>query len=277
MDATFNLIQTKSSGFAHELRRRNPLLFGLGVAHLALLSMMLLIAPFDGRTVMGINPWIKPMKFAISIAIYLFTMAWILGELPLRAELKRRINWILAGTLVIEIVLITMQAARGVTSHFNRATAFDMAVFATMGASIVLNIMAAAYVAVRFWKSDVRIPAPYLWGIRLGLVIFVLASLEGFAMIGNGAHSVGVPDGGAGVPFLNWSTKGGDLRAAHFFGIHSLQVLPLIGALFSSSRSIRLKRNSARWVQAMGVIYGLISLLLFLGALHGWPLFSWGE
>ncbi len=277
MDSTFNLIQTKSSGFVHELYRRNPLLFGLGIAHLALLSIMLLIAPFDGRTVMGINPWIKPMKFAISIAIYLFTMAWILGEIPLRAEVKRRINWILAGTLVIEIVLITMQAARGVTSHFNRATAFDIAVFAAMGASIVLNILAAAYVAMRFWRSDAKIPAPYLWGIRLGLVIFILASLEGFAMIGNGAHSVGVPDGGAGVPILNWSTSAGDLRVAHFFGIHSLQVMPLIGVLFASPRSTMLKLNSVRWVQLIGVTYGLLALLLFIGALYGRPFVSWVE
>jgi hypothetical protein len=277
MDTTFNLIQTKSSSFVHELRGRNPLLFSLAVAHIALLSLMLLIAPFDGRTVMGINPWIKPMKFAISIAIYLFTMAWILGELPVRAEVKRRINWILAGTLVIEIILITMQAARGVTSHFNQATAFDMAVFATMGAAIVINIMAAAYVAMKFWRSDVQIPAPYLWGIRLGLVIFVLASLEGFAMVANGAHSVGVPDGGAGLPFLNWSTRGGDLRAAHFFGIHALQALPFIGSLFSAPHSAELRLNPVRWVQAIGVIYGLISLLLFLWALSGWPLVSWGE
>jgi hypothetical protein len=277
MDATFNLIQAKSSGLVQELRGRNPLLFGLGVAHIALLFIMLLIGPFDGRTVMGINPWIKPMKFAISIAIYVFTMAWILGELPLREEVKRRINWILAGTLVIEIVLITMQAARGVTSHFNQTTAFDMAVFATMGAAIVINIMAAAYVGVKFWKSDLPIPAPYLWGIRLGLAIFVLASLEGFAMVGNGAHSVGVPDGGAGLPFLNWSTRGGDLRVAHFFGIHALQALPFIGILFSSPRGGEWKPNSVRWVQAIGVIYGLIALLLFLGALSGWPLVSWSE
>jgi hypothetical protein len=275
MDTTFNLIQAKSFGFIHELRRRNPLLFDLGIAHIALLSIMLLMAPFDGRTVTGINPWIKPMKFAISIAIYLFTMAWILGELSVRAEVKRRINWILAGTLVIEIVLITMQAARGVTSHFNQATVFDMAVFATMGIAIVLNIMAAAYVAVRFWKTDAQIPAPYLWGIRLGLVIFILASLEGFVMVGNGAHSVGVPDGGAGLPILNWSTKGGDLRVAHFFGIHALQVLPFIGALFSWPRSVKLKLNPVRWVQAIGVIYGLTALLLFLCALSGWPLISW--
>ncbi|MBO0800164.1 MAG: hypothetical protein J2P31_15190, partial [Blastocatellia bacterium] len=164
MDATFNIKPANSFGFISELRRRNPLLFGLGVAHLVLFCLMLLISPFDQRTVMGINPWIKPMKFAISIAIYALTMAWILGELPVREEVKRRISRILAGTLVIEIALITMQAARGVTSHFNNTTVFDQVVFATMGTAIVLNIAAAAYVAVQFWRSDIRIPAPYLWG-----------------------------------------------------------------------------------------------------------------
>jgi hypothetical protein len=76
---------------------------------------------------------------------------------------------------------------------------------------------------------------------------------------------------------LNWSTRGGDLRAAHFFGIHALQALPLIGAIFSWQRGIRVKLNSVRWVQVIGIIYGLLSLLLFLGALYGWPLVSWGE
>jgi hypothetical protein len=268
MDSTLNLLQPISSGFVRELRRRNPLLFGLGVAHLLLLFIMLLIAPFDERTVMGINPWIKPMKFAISIAIYSFTIAWILGELPMRMEAKRRIDWILAVTLVIEIALITMQAARGVTSHFNSTTVFDMLVFGVMGLAITVNIVAAAYVAIKFWRTDLPISAPYLWGLRYGLAIFVLASLEGFVMVSHGAHSVGVADCGAGLPFINWSTSGGDLRAAHFFGIHALQALPLIGALFSSQRGVR-------WAHALGIAYGVIALLLFLWAISGRPLVAY--
>jgi len=274
METTVDQSRIKSYGFIRELRDRNPMLFGVGVSHIVLLLIMLVIAPFDGRAVMGINPWIKPMKFAASIAIYALTMGWLLYELPLREEVKRRVNSSLAITLVIEIALITMQAARGVTSHFNEATAFDATVFRVMGAAITFNILVAAYVALKFWKTEAKIPAPYLWGIQIGLTIFVLASLEGFAMVSQSAHSVGVPDGGPGLPIVNWSTRGGDLRVAHFFGMHALQVLPLAGYLLSTQRAESLTSNATRWAQAGGVVYAFLALLLFLWAIAGRPMVS---
>jgi hypothetical protein len=274
METTFDQFQTKSYGFIRELRARNPLLFVVGLAHVMLLPIMALIAPFDDRQVMGINPWIKPIKFAISTAIYALTIGWVLYELPLRERARRGVNWAIAGTLVIEVALITMQAARGVTSHFNNATAFDAAVFGVMGLAITLNIMVIAYVALKFWRTDAKIPAPYLWGIRIGLTLFALASLEGFVMVSHSAHSVGAPDGGPGLPLLNWSVKGGDLRVAHFFGMHALQVMPLVGYLFSTRRAESLTSSPARWAQGIGVIYALLALLLFLWAMAGRPLVS---
>jgi len=274
MDTNFNRSQTKSYGFIHESFARNPLLFVIAVAHVILLLIMTGIAPFDGREVMGINPWIKPIKFAASIAVYALTMGWLLYELPLREKAHRRVSWAVAGTLIIEIALITMQAARGVTSHFNNTTVFDAAIFSIMGATITFNILVAAYVALKFWKTEAKIPAPYLWGIRFGLTIFVLASLEGFVMVSHSAHSVGVPDGGPGLPLLNWSTRGGDLRVAHFFGMHALQALPLAGYLLSTRRAESLTGNAARWVQASGAVYALLALLLFIWAMAGRPLVS---
>jgi hypothetical protein len=274
MDTTFNQSQTKFYGFIRELHARNPLLFVIVVAHVILLPIMMGIAPFDAREVMGINPWIKPIKFAASIAIYALTFGWLLYELPLREKAHRRVSWAVAGTLVIEMALITMQAARGVTSHFNNTTAFDAAIFSVMGAAITFNILVAAYVALKFWKTEAKIPAPYLRGIRIGLTIFVLASLEGFAMVSHSAHSVGVSDGGPGLPLLNWSTRGGDLRVAHFFGMHALQVLPLAGYLLSTRRAESWTSNAARWMQAGGAAYALLALLLFLWAMAGRPLIS---
>jgi hypothetical protein len=274
MDTTFNQFQIDLYGFMRELRARNPLLFAVGAAHVILLILMAMIAPFDERQVMGINPWIKPMKFAVSITIYALTIGWLFYELPLGERVRRRVNWAIASTLVIEIALITMQAARGVTSHFNQATAFDAAVFGVMGMAITLNILVVACVALKFWLTDAKIPAPYLWGIRIGLMIFVLASLEGFVMVSHSAHSVGVPDGGAGLPIVNWSVKGGDLRVAHFFGMHALQVLPFVGYLLSARRAESLTSKQARWAQGVGAIYALLALLLFLWAMAGRPVVS---
>lgn len=274
MDTTFNQTQIKSYDFVRELRARNPLLFALGAAHIVLLLVMALIAPFDERQVMGINPWIKPIKFALSIAVYALSIGWILYELPLKERMRRGVNLAIASTLVIEIALITMQAARGVTSHFNEATAFDAAVFRVMGAAITFNIVVIAYITLKFWRTEAKIPAPYLWGIRLGLLIFTLASLEGFAMVSQSAHSVGAPDGGAGLPVVNWSTKAGDLRVAHFFGMHALQALPLVGYMLSTRRAESMTSNAARWAQVVGGVYALIALLLFLLAMAGRPLVS---
>ena len=83
--------------------------------------------------------------------------------------------------------------------------------------------------------------AGYIWGIRLGVAIFLLASFQGALIVANNAHTVGAPDGGPGLPFVNWSTRSGDLRIAHFFGMHAMQALPLLGFLLD-----RLTRVAAR-------------------------------
>src|SRR5687767_251034 len=181
-----------------EFRRRDPLLFWTGALPLLLVPLMAAVAPFDERLVTGIDPWIKPVKFTVAGSVYLLTLAWLMADVPASERARRRVSRVVAFSMLAELLLVTTQAARGTASHFNDRSPFDQAVFGLMGLLIMLNTVAAVYVTWRFWRADAPPPSPYLWGIRLGLLIFLLASLEGFAMVRLNAHSMGVADGGPG-------------------------------------------------------------------------------
>jgi hypothetical protein len=172
--------------------------------------------------------------------------------------------------------LIVFQAARGTTSHFNHATVFDDAIFGIMGMGVVFNTTAMALFLWIVRRDTPPARAGYIWGIRLGVAMFLLASLQGTVIVGNDAHAVPGPDGGPGLPFVNWSTTQGDLRIAHFFGMHALQALPLLGFLLDRT-GVRggnpsgLPRNL---VIATGILWLAITGGLLLMALQGRPLVS---
>ncbi len=212
------------------LPRANAPLAWAGYLNVALALLALALLPFDHRVVTGLPMWLKPLKFAVSIVAYAWALAWLLGSLPAAAQgAARRIGWGVAASMVVEQAVIFAQAARGTTSHYNVATPFDGALFGLMGVFIVVNTVLAGWAVVLVWRHRPRGAASYVWGARLGLLVFWVGSVLGGFMIHNNQHTVGAPDGGPGLPGLGWSTAAGDLRLAHFLGMHALQALPLLG------------------------------------------------
>jgi hypothetical protein len=257
-----------------ELRRRDPLLTTVGWLMIGGLAGAAALAALDTRAILGINPWIKPMKFFSSIAIFLWTMAWFMPEAdPRHARRLHRIRWTIALTMVGEIALISLQSARGTTSHFNVSTAFSAIVFQAMGAMILANTLAVATFQRSLRREQPAGRAGYLRGLRLGLLIFVIGSLEGFVMIANQAHSVPRPDGGPGLPFVNWSTTGGDLRIAHFLALHALQLLPLAGFLLDRFWAAR-PALRARIVSLGALAWAGVAALVLWLAVMGRPLIA---
>lgn len=204
----------------------------------AALSVVALIIAVVGllvdRTVItGAPAWAKPAKFGLSVALYCATLAWLLSLVRGHHRLVRVVAATAGLSLVTELLLIDLQVLRGTTSHFNKATVFDAAVFGVMGALVGAIFLAAVVTAVLLLVQ--RGLAPVLAsGIRAGLLVTLLGMAEAILMITNSlnhpgsGHTVGGPDGGPGLPLVGWSTDHGDLRVAHFVGLHALQVLPLL-------------------------------------------------
>jgi hypothetical protein len=263
----------------------------VGLAMLVALLGMLIGLLADPRVITGAPAWLKPAKFAISISVYSFTFLWLLSYIQGRPRLVRLVANVTALAFIVEMILIVVQVVRGTTSHFNIATAFDAAIFSTMGLFIIVAWVMSLIAMVLLIRQ--RLPDPaYAWALRLGLLLSLAGAAIGFlmttptgaqldaAMAGqgmpiSGAHSVGVADGGAGLPLVGWSTTGGDLRAAHFVGLHALQLLPLAGWLLSRPRTRRLgerQRLALVWTAGLGYL-GLIALLTWQ-ALRGQPLIA---
>jgi hypothetical protein len=178
---------------------------------------------------------LKPLKFAVSIAIFLATLSLVTPMLSVAPGTRRMIEWVLAGSMLIEMAAILMQALRGTTSHYNLRSGFDRTVLIVMVVAVVAVTVAMAGVAVVATIRPLRqdghpLPAVSATAWRVGLWMFQLAAFSGFAMGGRGQHSVGAVDGGPGLPGLNWSVQHGDLRISHFLALHAVQILPLVAA-----------------------------------------------
>jgi len=241
-----------------------------GVVSFACFVILAIIAPFDSTEVLGINRWIKPMKFFISIAIFVWTAAVYMYFLKGFEKAARFISRGMILIFFIEMFIIVLQAARGTTSHFNTKTPFDGILFSIMGISIVLNTFLAAYLLYLYFKAEIDLPKSVIWGMRLGLILFLAASFEGGYISAQMAHTVGAADGGKGLPMVNWSTEGGDLRVAHFVGMHAFQAVPLFA--YTLEKYKVKSATAATFVFAIG--YAAVFSFVFVQALFGKPLWA---
>jgi hypothetical protein len=249
-----------------------------GLLMLAALAATLVGLAVDPRIITGAPAWLKPAKFAASLAIYLFTLAWIFTLIPDWVKTRRIVGWTTAMTLVLELVIVDAQAWRGTTSHFNVATSFDQVLWMVMGLAIVVQTATSIAVAVALWRQPFADRA-LGWALRLGMSITIIGALSGGMMTKPtatqladaqagrrmtvaGAHTVGAPDDehGARIPGTGWSAEHGDLRVSHFVGLHSLQVLALIAVAstrkrFSEYTRVRLtQRAAASYFALFGIL-----------------------
>lgn len=261
-------------------------LTGVAVLMLAVFVATLFGLILDSRIVTGAPVWLKPAKFAISSAMYAGTLAWVFGHLQVWPGLVRLLGRVTAAVLVIEVAIIDFQAARGTTSHFNVATPFDNTLWTVMGIAIGILWLASIGILVALFRQ--RFTDTSLgWALRLGMMITVAGSTSGGLMVGPteqqrltiaqthaapasvGAHTVGAPDGGPGLPGMGWSTNHGDLRVPHFLGLHALQVIPGLYLLRTRRRRRSFGLPTAPYVFLVSASYFALFGILMWQALRG--------
>jgi hypothetical protein len=248
--------------FLIEIKSRNPSLFYYGVLCLVAAVVFLVLSKVSTVQVFGVSAWLKPFKFAFSTFLFSWAMAWYCHYLEdFNITLFNGSVMILLG---FEIIYIAVQAGRGQLSHYNISTPMYSALYSMMALAASLVTMYTAYVGILFFtRSFPHLPDYYVWAIRWSILIFVIFSFQGFLMGSQLNHSVGAQNDNSNLFIVGWSKTVGDLRVAHFIGMHALQVLPVLSFYV-------LKNTKATF--AISLLYGLLALFTLLQALQGKPL-----
>lgn len=253
--------------FIQTLKIRNETLFNFGLVCLIFSGIFLLLTRITHTQVYQVNAWYKPFKFAFSTFLFAWAMGWYCFYLP-KFNLPL-FNWTITILLGFEIVYIAIMAGKGQISHFNTSTPLYSALYSLMAIAATLVTLYTAYVGILFFiQSFPNLPDYYVWSIRFGMIIFAVFALEGFAMGSRLNHSVGALNDNSNWFIVGWSKTVGDLRVAHFIGMHALQVLPILSFYF-------IKNTKA--INVVAILYGLLALFTFIQAMQGKPIFKSGE
>jgi len=159
----------------------------------------------------------KPILFGLSTGVTLASVTWVAS-----ATQRRRgdAGWFcsLVVALLLEVLLIDLQQARGVPSHFNRATELDAAITSAMGVLILWATLVIAGLTVRAFRA-LRLEPDDARAARAGLVLLLVSCVLGAVItaVGEGQQARGLaPEvyGEAGV-----------LKFAHGLPLHAIQLL----------------------------------------------------
>ncbi|HEX3397371.1 MAG TPA: hypothetical protein VHS76_11785 [Steroidobacteraceae bacterium] len=266
-----SLMEAAPRGIMREVLHRQRTLATYGLVLLLLAPVLLVMQQVDLRTWDGSDVWVKPTKFVVSVAVLALTNAWFFGYVRpdrRRAPSLRAIVPVIIAAGSFEIIYIAWQAGHGLASHFNKSSPFYAIMYGLMGLGALLLVASTLPLAWEIARRPAQgLSAQYVAAVVIGLTLcFVLGGGSGGYMAQQPGHAVGLVGGHA--PLFGWNRAGGDLRIAHFLGIHAQQAIPILG-LGVAALPLRL-----RWPALVGgsLAYGAISIALFIQALNGHPL-----
>ncbi len=244
----------------------------LTAVSLGMMALGLIWALFETRLFQDSLVWIKPFKFALSIAVFFATLALAFDRLSPAAQARPLWPWVmgaLAAAFWLEMIYITAQAAQGQASHFRVDTVFHNVMYSLMALGALTLVLGTALIGWEMLQDRAsRLGADMRFGIGVGFILStILTLITAFTLGGNGGHFVGTPPAGAAViPFFGWSAVVGDLRPSHFIALHAMQAIPLLAWAVAG------RPRARAWIVGGSVLYTALTLALFGQALMGLPM-----
>lgn len=223
-----------------ELFRRQPVYAALGFFLMLSIPVLGFLELTDTRLIDEQGNWVKSLKFALSLGLYLLTLAffvpWMREGAPKTTTFKVLVGAV-ALAILFEIAWLWSAAALGVRAHYNYSGIWAVlyplsGLFATV---LVLGALLQGISTLRAQRAALN-PALTVsigWGL---ILTFVLTMAVAFPLsMTSGQHGGSIH--GYGDGWFGWRVEKGDLRAAHFFSIHAMHFLPLAGFVVSRINS----------------------------------------
>jgi len=248
------------------------------MSSLFMMAFVVMLMPayyFDTRLLEGSSVWAKPIKFSLSFAMHFFTLALLAQQLEIKLRtgfLLKLFSYLAVGSMLFEIIYMSIQSGRGRRSHYNLETTYEMLMYILMGVGGTLLVTISFILGVIIWKHSKSKGSNQglFFGSVIGLVSgSVLTLVAAGYMSSTMSHLVGdTVNSVKSVPLMGWSRSVGDLRISHFLSTHLMQILPLIGWLCD-----RYRLPAKRVVLISSFILISISLAALITALLGKPLY----
>ena len=214
-----------------------------GLVHLTALLM-------SGGSWQGPVSLRKPATFGLSFGLTLINVTLIASFVSLSDRTRTLLVGVFAAACVLETFLVSMQAWRGVPSHFNMETPFDAAVAQTLAVGGFALVAVIVALTVFAFRGRTLLPPGLLQAIRAGLVALLGAQVAGAVMIATGVRlAVG------GNPELAYAS-GGWLKPVHAVLMHGILLLPLLA--WAISKTEWDERTQARAARAGMIVYAVV-------------------
>jgi hypothetical protein len=162
----------------------------------------------------------KAATFGVSFGVTLASVTWVTSMLTIARRTPLLVTF--AAACLTETALVSMQAWRGVPSHFNFETGFDSAVSMTLAAGGGVIIATALGFTAGALRGAAAVPPSLRLAVRFGMFALLVALATGAVMIADGVRK-----SRSGHPQLAYDTAG-YLKPLHGTAMHAILVVPAL-------------------------------------------------